>query len=611
MKRLNHLYLFGVLTSLILAGASGVYAQTSNVADGLLKRCGGYFGLCGYISETAWKDERREVEVLPKVYEALGEYSEGLAPVRVKGRWGFMDRNGFMKITPAYTSVSAFDYGFAVVGTETGYGLIDKSGELRLPPTFKWMTIYNATTVIASLSEEEDYDPFTRPRRYKGKHVGADLKNAPVAGIYNIKTGWMTAQNLKFEHFDADANAHIWAKEDSRDSRYGLLNSVTGEWVVPPTYDEVRDISEGLAVVGKFKDGKPKTWGNKLYGMVDASGQLVIPLKFDHLNSVWHGFGETRKDGKIALVTKSGNLVADKFFDDAAFAHDDRSQRMVKDEDGWWHVWPNGALQPEEGNVFLTCPSGLSFEGYMDRTVITHPNGRVLGDDFQSPQQRLNTYFTNEIPNRCERPISVKSAEGKWGFISSAGVFLGGGVIFDDILSFKEGFGGKTYAGFKRDGLWGIIDKSGDIVEMPHYKTTDEVLKNIPGYEPRKPYQEPASNIQCAAGSRLFMASGKWGLQDEVGRVLVRAEHDLLTCFSGGTAFVPDYDLKQWCYIDRKGERRTDLPCQSYYQTTYRSHASPEELDPDPWLSNVKWVRHYYEYGLGLRDTAPKLIPWE
>ena len=205
----------------------------------------------------------------------------------------------------------------------------------------------------------------------------------------------------------------------------------------------------------------------------------------------------------------------------------------------------------------------------------------------------------------------MKSAEGKWGFISSAGVFLGGGVIFDDTLSFKEGFGGKTYAGFKRDGLWGIIDESGDIVEMPQYKTTDEVLKNIPGYEPRKPYQEPVSNIQCAAGSRLFMASGKWGLQDEVGRVLVRAEHDLITCFSGGTAFVPDYDLKQWCPIDRKGERRPDLPCQSYYQPTYRSHASPEALDPDPWLSNVKWVRHYYEYGLGLRDTAPKQIPWE
>jgi hypothetical protein len=354
------------------------------------------------------KNERREVEVLPKIYEALGEYSEGLAPVRVKGRWGYMDRNGVMKIKPAYTSVGSFDQGFAVIATEKGYGLIDKTGEVRLSPKFQWLVIYNATTVIASLSDTAGFDPYTRPRRYHEKHAGIDLKNAPPARLYNIKKGWVTDQNLKFKRFDAEENTHIWAKAVGKDNQYGLLNSDTGDWVVPPTYDEVRQISEGLAVVGTFKDGKPKTWANKIYGMVNQSGQLVIPLKFDHLNNIWHGFGETRKDSKIALVTKSGNLVADKYFDDAALSPSDRSQRMVKDGDGWWQVWPNGTLQREEGTVFLTCPSGLSFEGYMERTVITLPDGRILGDDFQSPRQRLNIYFTYETPNECERPISVK-----------------------------------------------------------------------------------------------------------------------------------------------------------------------------------------------------------
>lgn len=598
-------FLFG------LSGGFSVHAQIQNASDGLLKRCGGYFGLCGYISEAAWKNERREVEVLPQDYEDLGEFSEGLAPVRVQGRWGFMDRKGVMKITPTYTSVSPFDYGYAVVGTEKGYGLIDKSGDLRLLPKFTWLVIYNETTVIASLSESESYDPYNRSRRYTEKYSGVDLTYAPPAGIYNIKKGWVTAQNLKFERFDAEINAHIWAKEEGQGNQYGLLNSVNGKWVVPPAYDEVRDISEGLAVIGKFIDGKPKTWGNKLYGMVDQSGQLVIPLKFDHLNDVWYGFGETRKDGKIALVTKSGNLVADKYFEDAAFSHSDRTQRMVKDRGEWWEVWPNGSLQPEEGTVFLTCPSGLSFEGYMERTVITHPDGRILGDDFKSPKQRLNTYFTNEITNKCETPISVQSAEGKWGFISPGGEFLAGGLVYDNTLSFKEGLGGRKYSGFRLNGLWGIMNDEGDVIEPPKFKSSSEALDNIPGYIPRKTGLETGSQIKCAAGSRLFMASGKWGLQDEIARVLVKAEHDLLTCFSGGTAFVPDYDLKQWCHIDREGKRRPDLPCQTYYQPSYRSHASPEVLDPDPWLSNVKWVRQYYEYGLGLRDTAPKLIPWE
>ena len=82
-------YAAALLAAVFLAGsASCADAQTTESDPGLLHRCGGYFGLCGYISKSDWLDNRVETEVLPKIYEALGDYSEGLAPVRVKGRWG-------------------------------------------------------------------------------------------------------------------------------------------------------------------------------------------------------------------------------------------------------------------------------------------------------------------------------------------------------------------------------------------------------------------------------------------------------------------------------------------------------------------------------------------
>ena len=587
-------------------------AQDKIDTDGLLKRCGGYFGLCGYISESDWKNKRIETEVLPKIYEALGDYNEGLAPVRVKGRWGFMDRNGEMKIDPVYTSVSPIDHGLAVIATEAGYGLINKSGELLLPAEFTWLMIYNGDTVLASQSDEISFDPFQRISRYKPKY-GATFQysdSRPV-GIYNIKSGWLTPQTLRFRNFDAKSNSHIWAREEGKNSQYGLLNTETGKWHIEPLYDEVREVSERFAVVGAYLSGQSRIGNNKRLGAVNEQGQLVIPLKFKHFNDFWHGFGETRKDGKIALVTKSGNLVAGKYFEDSGRSHSNDTQRMVKDDEGWWKVWPNGTLHPEEGFVFKTCPSGLSFEAYMERTVITHPDGRVLGDDFQSPNPPIRNYFTNELEQKCAAPISIKSAAGKWGFISPTGEFLAGGIIYDNGISFKEAQNGQKYAGFEVDGLWGIMDETGDILHEPQFTSSSEVLENIPGYKPKTSKLEWGSEIDCAAGSRLFLSNHKWGLQDEGGRVLVKAEHDLLTCFAGGTALVPDIDLKQWCPVDREGKRRSDLPCQDKYYPTYSSHTTPEELDPDPWLSNVKWARQYYEYGLGLRDAPPKLIPWE
>ena len=517
-----------------------------------------------------------------------------------------------MKIDPAYTAVSPFDHGLAVVGTETGYGLINKSGEMLLPADFKWMVIYNQNRVLASRSGEMNFDPFKRLPRYQGEYINPyDRQDTPAAGLYDINAGWLTPQTLKFRNFDAVSNANIWAREDVEGSQYGLLNTITGDWIVPPIYDEVRPASDGRAIVGTYQVGKPEFWGNMRYGAVDEFGELVIPIAFDHFNDFWNGFGETRKDGKIALVTKSGNLVADKYFDDAKYERADFTQRMVKDDGVWWKVWQNGTLHPEEGWVFLTCPSGLSFEAFMDRTVITHPDGHILGEDFQSPSANPSLRGKPEAGgSRCKKPISVKGADGSWGYISPAGEFLGEGIVYGDTLSFKDGQGGLRYAGFEKAGLWGIMDEAGDIIREPQFKSTDEVLENIPGYVAKISRDYRGSEIMCAAGSRLFTSNDKWGLQDEAGRILVRANHDLLTCFSGGTALVPDYELKQWCPIDRVGQRRSELPCQEFYFPAYRSHTTPEELDPDPWLSNVKWVKYYYQYGLGLRDEKPKLVPW-
>ena len=132
-----------------------------------------------------------------------------------------------------------------------------------------------------------------------------------------------------------------------------------------------------------------------------------------------------------------------------------------------------------------------------------------------SPNPPIRNYFTNELEQKCAVPISVKSAAGKWGFISPTGEFLAGGIIYDNLLSFKEGQNGQKYVGFEVDGLWGIMNETGDILHEPQFTSSSEVLENIPGYKPKTSKLEWGSEIDCAAGSRLFLSNHKWGLQDE------------------------------------------------------------------------------------------------
>ncbi|MGG3806412.1 WG repeat-containing protein [Metabacillus fastidiosus] len=58
-------------------------------------------------------------------------FSEGLAEVYVKGKWGFIDKTGAIKIKPQYTYVSSFTEGMAVVGTSSKNG--DRYGYIVNP----------------------------------------------------------------------------------------------------------------------------------------------------------------------------------------------------------------------------------------------------------------------------------------------------------------------------------------------------------------------------------------------------------------------------------------------------------------------------------------------
>jgi len=82
-------------------------------------------------------------------------FSEGLVPLSIKGKWGFMDRTGKLSIEPQFEDAENFSEGLAPVkvrsadtvwcpadasGNRTGstmmYGYVDKTGKLVIPAAF-------------------------------------------------------------------------------------------------------------------------------------------------------------------------------------------------------------------------------------------------------------------------------------------------------------------------------------------------------------------------------------------------------------------------------------------------------------------------------------------
>jgi hypothetical protein len=66
--------------------------------------------------------------VNPQFQNAL-RFSEGLAPVCLGGKWGYISAEGNLAINPQYEEAGLFAGGLAHVRAIGKYGLIDKEGK--------------------------------------------------------------------------------------------------------------------------------------------------------------------------------------------------------------------------------------------------------------------------------------------------------------------------------------------------------------------------------------------------------------------------------------------------------------------------------------------------
>jgi len=115
MKRVVTVMIFTIMAVNIYS-----YGQELRPVKGLNKKW-------GFVDETG-------KAVIPFMYEAAQEFSEGLAAVKLNERWGFIDETGKVIIRLIYFDAGDFSEGLAPVATiNYKYGFIDKTGRVIIP----------------------------------------------------------------------------------------------------------------------------------------------------------------------------------------------------------------------------------------------------------------------------------------------------------------------------------------------------------------------------------------------------------------------------------------------------------------------------------------------
>lgn len=175
-----------------------------------------------------------------------GQFTEGLLPVRQKGKWGFMDATGKIKLPAIYENAENFHEGLAVVGKK------DKAGEVY--------EVYINKTGKELPSVKADYlkaSEFTEGFAYYQKEGYSETIR------YIDKAGKEIFKSESNKYFDHGKFSNGLAAVPNKEGKYGYINT-KGELVIPYQYSipktqyaSVRSIAfnnGGFAHV--MKDGK-------------------------------------------------------------------------------------------------------------------------------------------------------------------------------------------------------------------------------------------------------------------------------------------------------------------------------------------------------------------
>lgn len=199
---------------------------------------------------------------------------------------------------------------------------------------------------------------------------------------------------------------------------------------------------------------------NNQYGVVNISGEIKIPYQYDYLEYAFGNYYIAEKSGKYGLIDL-GNSTKIKFNYISMFYRSDADIIEAGNSDYTTDVYDNGLNKKVTGIVSEVNVD----DGYIKIRE---------GNDYQYYNFKFEPKQNNEIlPGKT---LYLSKKNGKYGYINKSGDVVVD-YIYDDATE-QNAYG---FAAVQKDGLWGSINKMGAVVAEPQYKLDDNLIIDFIG----------------------------------------------------------------------------------------------------------------------------------
>jgi hypothetical protein len=268
----------------------------------------------GTINEYSFIDTTGDLLLtLPDASYVGEEFSEGVVSILIDDKYGFMNQDGEIVVTPQFDNVMPFSEGLAAVNIGGRCGYIDSDGQFIINPQFA--VCFDFSDGLALVIDQE------REKILFVDQAG-DIKfhsDESVVEAFGFSEGFALIKNDQGAGFiDYNGSYAITPKFESAfpfsegfagvkiGGKWGFINEF-GDLVIEPQFDWVGTFSEGLA--GVEIGGK--------WGFINAEGKIVINPQFDGVwsysetlrSSFYQELAKVEIDNKWGYINKEGEIV--------------------------------------------------------------------------------------------------------------------------------------------------------------------------------------------------------------------------------------------------------------------------------------------------------------
>lgn len=200
-------------------------------------------------------------------WSAAGDFSEGLALVRIGNAFGYIDSTGTLTIPAVYSGGRTFYRGVAVIEAEEKNGVINAKGEIVISTDFDHITIHKEEQIIVC-RDSQTSSAFD----LNGKEL-VRLENSTILDTDGKLISFMKDDKAFFYDIAAKRispsgnfvniiylGEQRWAGKE--EYGYYLLNDA-GKKMTATSYSQLNQFKDGIAVYGK----------DQAWGYLDLSGR--------------------------------------------------------------------------------------------------------------------------------------------------------------------------------------------------------------------------------------------------------------------------------------------------------------------------------------------------